>query len=339
MRNRISLTALTTVLAVLALLFTAVPVSAATEGSVTGTFSTNAPPTVTAVTFVATSMTPQQSQTITVAVSDPDSITDLNTLVLKIWLDSDGGAPLQAEFDSAAANAQNCAVVTWTHTGGTGSTNIITPAGTTWTLGTCNVPDQNPEFSATSFTFTFVLTVGKVATETTAPAIWQIAAKATDDVSQTGWAYDAEGASMNWYGEISIPATTVTWAGLPPGVDFTGTNAQQALSNAVTYVSNGAYDEKVRATASWAGATYTATLDATGACSTAQQFALKADDTATYASAILVDATGVTIDDTGVQTTETGDSAATNNLWIKLSSTFNKDTYTGSIVYIVANGT
>ena len=321
------------------LLFSALPASAATEGTVTGTFSTNAPPTVTSVTFVPTSMTPQVSQTITVPVSDADNISDLNTVVFKLWLDSDGGTPTEGEFNAASASAANGAVITWTHTGGTTSTTVITPATTTWTLGAFTVPTSNPHFNGTTFTFVFVLTVGKVATETTNPALWQIAVKATDDVSQTAWAYDAEGASMNWYGEISIPATTVTWSGLPPGTDFVAIAAQKTLGNAVTYISNGAYDEKVRATASWAGATYTATLDATGAVSSSQQFALKADDTATYSSAVLVDTVGVTIDDTGVQTIEVGDSAANNNLWIKLASTFNKDTYSGSIVYIVTNGT
>lgn len=328
-----------TVLVLVLLSFSTLPVSAATEGTVTGVFSTNVPPTITSVTFAPTSMTPQASQTITVPISDADNISDLNTVVFKLWLDNDGGAPIEGEFTAASASAANCAVITWTHTGGTTSTTVITPLTTTWTLGTCTVPTTNPNFNGTSFTFVFVLTVGKVATETSGSALWQIAVKATDDVNQTAWAYDAEGASMNWYGEISIPATTVTWAGLPPGTDFTAPAAQKTLGNTVTYIANGAYDEKVRATASWAGATYTATLDATGACSASQQFALKADDTATYASSVLVDATGVTIDDVGAQTTESGDAAANNNLWIKLSSTFNKDTYSGSIVYIVANGT
>jgi len=266
--------------------------------------------------------------------------------VLKLWYDIDGGTPLEAEYDTETANDQNVAVITWIadDPGGTTYTGsaALAPAATTWSLDASTLPEDpggpSNDFDLTTFTFVFTLTVGKVATETTGSDSWQIAAKATDNIPQTDFNYDADGAAMNWYGEITVPAATVDWGQLPGGIDFTDTGAQEAIGVTITYIANGAYDEKVSSSATWTGGTYTTTLDATGVVSSAQQFALKADDTATYASAILVDAAGVTIDDTGTQTTEAGDAVTTNNLWIKLATSFNKDTYTGTITYILTNG-
>lgn len=336
MRNRFVFT----VALILILLATfAMPVSAATEGSVTGNFSINAPPTITSVTYVPVSMTPQQSQTVSVVVSDPNTINDLSTLVLKIWFDADGGTPTEGEFSAATASAANCAIITWTHTGGTTSTTVITPATTTWALGACTVPTSNPHFSGTSFTFSLVFTTGKVATETIGAALWQIAAKATDSTNQTAWAYDAQGTAMNWYGEISVPVTTMSWGAIPPGTDFTGTGAEKALGTTVTYIANGAFDEKVRSSTTWTGASFTANLDATGVCANAREFALKADDVGVIDAAVLVDTLGVTLDDTGVQTTESGHGVTNYYFWLKLSSTFNIDVYQGTLTFIVANGT
>lgn len=338
MRSKLVFT-IALILILLAILAT--PVSAATEGSVTGSFGISAPPSVDSVTLVSTSLTPQTQYTITAVVTDPDKISNINTVVLKIWYDADGGVPTEAEFDAATANTQTCAVVTWTHTGGTGSTTVLTPTGggSTWAPGAYAVPTTAGHFDGTSFTFSFPVTVGKVATETSGAALWQVAVKATDATSQTDFEKDGEGASMNWYGEISVPSTTVSWGGISRGVDFGGTNSQKALGVTVTYRANGAYDEKAKSSATWTGATYTATLDTTGTCDDNNEFALKADDATVITAAVLLDSTGVTLDDTGGQTAEAGDGVSNYNLWIKLASSFDSDSYSGTISFIVANGT
>jgi len=326
----------------------ALPVYAAEEGSVTGQFGINVAPTVDSASLTATAMTPQTEYTVSVQVSDADTINDLSTVVLKVWYDSDGGTPSEGEFDGQSADVQSCAVITWTadDPGGTTYTGsaALTPAGTTWSLGASTLPAKgggaNPgDFGDTTFTFQFVFTVGKVATETPGSDIWQIAAKATDTMSQTGWNNDGEGSSVNYYGEITVPAATVDWGSMKAGTDFNGTGSQQALGVTVSYVANGNYDKKVKSGASWSGSTYTGNLDATGACGSAQQFALRADDTATYnvSTAVLVDTTGVSIDAAGTQTSEAGDSVAAMNLWLKLASTFNSDTYSGTITYSIVN--
>jgi len=328
----------------------ALPVYAATEGSVTGEFGINVAPTVDSVSLTQTAMDPQAAYTVSVQVSETDTINDLGTVVLKLWYDSDGGTPTEGDFDGQSANVQSCAVITWTadDPGGTTYTGsaALTPAGTTWSLGASTLPVKGGgptdpgDFGDTTFTFSFTFTVGKVATETPGSDIWQIAAKATDTMSQTGWNNDGEGSSVNYYGEITVPgATTVNWGSMKAGTDFNGTDSQQALGVTVSYVANGNYDKKVRAGATWSGSTYTANLDDTGSCGSAQDLALRADDSATYnvSTAVLVDTAGVSIDATGTQTSEAGVSVAAMNLWLKLASTFNSDTYSGTITYAIVN--
>ena len=72
----------------------------------------------------------------------------------------------------------------------------------------------------------------------------------------------------------------------------------------------------------------------------ANEFSLKADDTGTLASAVLVDAspTYTTIDDTGTQTDDDGEDVTTNSLWLKLGTPFTAATYSGTIYYQIADG-
>jgi hypothetical protein len=324
--------------------------AAAPEGSVTGTFSNNSPPSITSVTLwdtadtpaEASDMTPQVKYDARVVVTDADGLTDLNTVVVKVWHDSNGGNPTEAEFnDITAGNAQTAIIITWTE----GDTFVLAEeTGSSWdmTVSDCVAPANLPG------TFQFKFTVGKVATETSGLAKWQIAAMVTDDAvpAQTAFNYDTTpGATMNWYGEITVPgATTVNWGAVNPGMNFAeDISSEQALGVTIKYISNGAFDEKVKSGATWTGVpSGTATLDADGSCTVDSHFALKAADTGTLPtdSNGLVDAiNGVTIDDTGTQTLEAGHEVSTNTLWLKLASTFTKATYSGTITYIIADGT
>ena len=298
-------------------------------GSIIGTFDLNQPPVVDSVSLTETSLTPQVEYTVTVTVSDADTLDDLSAVVLKLWYDADGGTPLEEEFDAATGNAQNAAVITWTNGSG-----FALSAGdpTTWSLGDCAAP---ADLGETSGNFTYVFTVGKVATEASGSAKWQVGAKATDSASQTDFNYDAEGAAMEWYGEITVPDDiTVDWGTLAAGVDFE--NTRKAIGAAINYISNGDFDKQVRSAASWSGSTYTAILDPSGATASAQQFALKADDTDGYATAVLVGTSPVTIG-TGTQTAESGSDVTTMNLWIRLASSFQFDIYSGAITYSIVN--
>lgn len=322
-----------------AMLLTLMPtVVLAVEDTISGTFSVNNPPSVTAVTCTPASMTPQASQTVTVSVSDADGKTDLTTLELRIYYDSDGGAPTDGEAEGQSADTQNCVIITWTQSGDSFAMQPD-PASNTWDLGSCTSPGSLPG------DFTFVFTPGKVATETTGAAVWQLWAKVTDDVTQTDTNYDATAPTVVWYGEVTVGAASVDFGSMATGTDF-GSSTRQSVPS-VTYITNGAYDEKVKSSDNWTGGTYTAILDYdTGSgtydppCDQQDEFALKADNSVTLPGTALgvVDITGVTINDTGTQTGESGEEVTTNNLWLKVGSTFNVDTYTGTIYYIIADG-
>ena len=336
---------------VLALLIASVaPVFADTGGNITGTFGINAAGAAAPVMDIVkydpgTSMTPQEETDceIKVKVSDADTLADISSLVLKLWYDSDGGDPTESEFHNASAdsNGQNCAVITWTHSGIISNVQL-TGGGTTWEVNPTKLPSLLADFAKTTFEFKFKITPGKVATETTGSAIWQIAAEATDSQGQTNeWSsnsYDAEGAIMNFYSEIVVPSgsdATVDWGNLTPGIDF---DDSYMPFGTVSYICNGNFDREVRTDAIWHGAGGDdAILDETGACLNPQEFALKASITGNLADAELVKAADNVVIGSGTQTTENTDDITTMTLWLKLASSFENDTYSGTITYTIVN--
>jgi hypothetical protein len=159
-------------------------------------------PTVNSVTLTDTSMSPQMEYAVSVNVSHGGGKASLDTLVLKVYYDSDGGTPTDAEAEGQTADTQSCAIITWTESSDTFA--IEPSSSTTWSLGACSSPASLPG------DFTFVFTPGKVAAHTTGSAVWQIWAKATDDVSQTDTGYDDTPPAMNWYGEVWGPFSVIT---------------------------------------------------------------------------------------------------------------------------------
>ena len=273
-----------------------------------------------------TAMTPQVQYDARVKVTDTDGKANLTTIVVKIWYDANGGTPTEGEFTAAAANTQTCAIITWTESGGTFA--IQPAASTTWALGSCIAPaDLTGEFQ-------FKFTVGKVATETTGSANWQIAAKVTDDSSQTAFAYDTDTATndMNWYGEITVGNSTVNWGTVALGSDFSA-NSKTGIS--VTYICNGNYTQQVKSSSPWSGGGNSVTLNAAGSPGNGE-FSLKADDTAVLGSTVLV-STGYVPIDTGTQTNESGNAETSNSLWLKLgASGMPAVQYSGTIYYGIA---
>ena len=277
-----------------------------------------------------TDMTPQLEYNAKVNVSDANTLDDLSTVTVTIFYDADGS--YSAGEVAGAADNQTRAILTWTN-GGSWSIEPSAGTGTSWVLGSC----VEPSLSASSGTFEFHFKPGKVATETITPAKWHLYAEA-DDTTATANATD-EGKNMNWFGEITVPGATIDWGSMVPGTDFNDSTKQTGIS--VNYTANGLYYEKVAASANWTSGSDNATLDELGNCTNTNEFSLRADDTTTYSeeNAELVTASPAyaTIDDTGTQTTEDGDTVTTNTLWLKLSSVFLAETYSGSIYFQIAN--
>jgi len=327
------------VIAAAAMLLALVPaVVLAGEDTLTGTFSVNDPPSVTSVTLTPTAMTPQTEYSVTVAVSDADDLSDLTTVVLKVYYDTDTTTN-ETEYDGKTADTQTCAIITLTVATDTFTVDP-TGGGTTWVLGTGKAFTTG-EKKATTGDCIFDFTPGKVATETTGSDNWQLAAKATDSASQTGWNYDTTpGATMAWYGEVAIDASAAIDFGLVnPGMVFADCTPQAVYDAGwtpigVQYISNGDYDEKVKTDSTWGASS---ALAEDGVTDVAEEFALKADDDATLADAQVVDSTGVVIDTPNGQTVEAGDVVDSNNLWLQLADTFTAGSYSGNITYIIAN--
>jgi hypothetical protein len=318
--------------------------SAATEGSAGGHFHlNNAAPTVDSVALyehddnnTALTMDPTVEYIVRVGITDTNQLNDLDKIQVTVYYDADGiydvGNVLSAGDD------QNGAILTWDSTGTDNWT--IDDGSSSWDIETDSVAPA--DLSAVStFTFKFHFTVGSVAKESADggdAAEWHIYAKVWDLSNATGDNYQ-ENREMDWYGAITVSGT-VDFGSVNVGVtDQISGGGTTGVT--CTYVSNGAFDEQVKADTPWVGATSGKNLALnTGGTPGDAQFSLHADDTATVGGAVQVSASYQTIDDTGTITDENGHAQANNFLWLSLGSTGIPDeTYNGTIWYQIANGT
>jgi len=278
-----------------------------------------------------TSMTPQVEYNAKVYVEDANTLDDLSTVTVRIFYDSNSN--YSAGDEAGAADTQTRAILTWTNA--TPNTWTIDPsASTSWTIEEGNCVE--PTLTGSSGTFEFHFKPGKVATENVSGK-WHLWAEADDGGGGTPSTNTDQNKDMNWYGEVTVNTGTITWSAIAPGADFGDPTKQTSIS--VSYIANGAYDEQVASSSTWAGASATATLEATGNPGVSE-FSLKAYDADTLGSAVLVDATPTytTVDATGTQTGESGDTVTTNTLWLSLGTPFAEDTYAGTIYYQIYDG-
>ena len=335
------------------------PAFAATSGSSTGsitvaqvapTFTYSAPNSSTVLevysdlglTTPATSLTPQVEYWVKVTVGDANTLADLSTIkvIFKYFAaDSTGSTDINTETGSN----QTEAVLSCTGAGGgTPSWTIDGGASGTWAIvsGDC----VQPTTSASSGSYVFAFKPGKVATQSAggvqANAGFAIYAWVKNSGSDTDYVWYQDGSSnvkkgINWYGETTVNTASVTWSGIAPGTDFNGTNSKQT-NISVKYIANGNYHNAVGALGAWTGG-LGATMDATGACGTARNFALKAWNDDTASSAVLVTVAGTTVQTGQSQTAEAGNTVTTNTLYLKLASVFPVATYAGTVTYTIAN--
>jgi len=198
----------------------------------------------------------------------------------------------------------------------------------------------------------FYFMPGKVATE--APSVTYVSAnwdaeglaENKTDVWSAG-KYLTVDKEMVWYGEITV-AGAVAWGDVDLGLVFSTTppNPKPDTGVSTNYIANGDYYEDI-ASEDWASGGETVVLCETGTAdddtppAAAGEFALKADDDATLAGAVVVQNAGiggyVHINDTGAQTGEAGVDVTANSLWLSLSTSgIFPGTYTGSIWYQIA---
>ena len=284
------------------------------------TYTPNISPTVGTIAISPSSMAPQEQWTnITVPVTDNDTLADVNEVYVEVFYDSAGNDPTAP----GTANVQTCAILIWTR-GGSPEWDIA-PTSTTWAINAAGCSNGTDSLTTDNWVFSFK--VGKVATQSPGSDDWDIYAKATDSVGQTGDNYlrDVE---MNWYGEITVETSTVSWGIVSPGCS----NETSPVVN-ITYICNGNYAEQIKTSQNWTSASGNVTLNTTGSPGTGE-FSLKADDDDTLTDAVQVLSASYTTFDTGTQTTEAGNAENNNHLWLSLgSSGITYDTYSGTLYF------
>ncbi len=324
------------ILMTLALFFSLAPAALAAEDNVTGSFTpTNVLPTVTALNIytistkaLVTNMSPQVYYSVNITAGDGNTIEDINEIHVQLFFDAGDADPAAP----GVGNTTSCAILTWDKDGGANEWTIDAGAPTTWSIVAANCTKPS-NMTAASGEWAFIVRAGKVAAESPGADNWDMYGEAVDD-SGNGDMYTRD-KEMLWYGEISTSATA-NFGGVDNGSGFAD-NVNEITNIAVNYIANGDYDQRVKSDATWAGATYTANYDSTGACDDAQEFSLRAYDSDVFGSSVQVNTTGVSIDATGTRTGEAGNDVTTNTLWLRIALVFSNDTYSGNIVYIIAD--
>ena len=271
-------------------------------------------------------LSPQVEYIIKVQITDANTLADLTTCNVTLFYDQDSD---NDPGDIPSENTTHAAKMVCNVNAGTFD---LTPAGTSWAKG---ADSECPATSVEQGWFCFHITIGKIATQATNG--WDIYVSVQDDEPGTPGSatlYSIKNLTMSFYGEVETSGASVDFGSVTAGTTYA---AHEVTGKSVTYIANGAYDEQVAASAAWGAATLN-----TGDNPGANQFCLKANDTADFGGAVQVNDTGTytTIDDTGLQTQlEIGDTPDTNTLWLRLGSPFTNATYQGYIYFKVINGT
>lgn len=329
-----------TITVCLTLLLGLMPVAvafAAESGSSAGSFSVGgvAPNTSTlqvysdaGLTSVATALTPQVIYYVKVTASDANTLNDIKEVKVKLYYDVGGTHPDEATI--TAGNEQTATIFTWTKAGNTWAVD----AGAGTSCGIVSASSVTPTMTASSGNWIFAIKIGKTATESGAPNIWDLHARATDQANTTS-GYYLWGKSVMWYGETQINTANVNFGEVALGSGFAA-DVNKVTGFSATWVSNGDYYTELKSSATWTGSNNIATLDPAGNCVNANEFALKGYYMDVFGSAFLLNSTGVRTRD-GVQTLETGFSVTAGTYWLKIATVFPVDVYNGTITLTIAN--
>ncbi len=162
----------------------------------------NQPPTVDEPT-VTLSMTPQSQAWVNVTITDNNKLSDLSTVETVLFYDADGSYTDPGA--SPTPDTQTLAIMTWY---ASNDTFVIQPGSpSTWSID--NATSTHPALTESTGDWKFSFQPGKVATETTGK--WFARVNATDSASEVGSNHTTTGSDMQWYGEITVETSTVSW--------------------------------------------------------------------------------------------------------------------------------
>lgn len=222
---------------------------------------------------------PQTTYKVELTVNDPDTVRDLESLEVRFFNSSVSGTSVTpgevtTDFNAATQTGTDGQefVVKWTADGSDSTVEpfVLKTDGNpnTWTMTSVSTPTSN-DMNDTSFKFEFEFQISKVAPYfADQSVVWYFGAiiedgriSLDDNASETpislsaltasaveGNAYDLNGASswkVNWYGEISVSDTAISWTNLPAGVTFGAAVANTSIGG-IKLLSNGQYDSQIR---------------------------------------------------------------------------------------------
>jgi len=307
---------LSSTLAIVLLCAALAPAVLAGSDDLGGSFSIgdNAPNMDTPISASATSWDPTYQYSVTVPVEDQDKMKDVSLVVLTMYRDGYAGA----------ADPTSKVVMSWTRQGNSANGALsIDGAGEgsyPWSLDSVDVPPGGE----TAGEWVLHFTVGDVARE----GLWHVTASVTSGGQLTS--SDPIDVTVNWYGRIKVNTPSVSWGQLAAS---SSDNASGNIS--VSYVANGDYRVAMNASGTWNGLDgNSATLISSGA-PTGTQIALHGNVIGDRASAKQLGTAAVTVDETGVATDQNGSTVDTNRLWLDLGDGFAKDTYNGTITFVM----
>jgi hypothetical protein len=284
-------------------------------GEVTGVFSLNTVPEVTAISLhevaaddvdiaetlgsgsaVATDsfLTPLHWYDVKVSVTDPDTIGSLDKVRVLFGWSTSGVANKNSHHNSPITVGDTFFPFQWDRASGAVDIVRTSSYAQPWLLSDLYRAPTEDELNSDSFELIFRFRVHKAAYTGNGTGGWYLSAAATDAGTHENWDlnniegikhYDTWGFkgigkfNMNWYGEIVVPENyTLEWTSVPPGLMFTDERAKVQLSKDITYIANGKYNQTVKASETWVseGEGANATLKTGDDFNAAQQFGLKA---------------------------------------------------------------
>lgn len=304
------------------------------------------------------SLTPFAWHDIEITVYHPDGMSALNHLQLKLWYDGSGSGANISEtehfnpYNSHQVNGHRDSIlINWSPA----DASISYAYATLWQLsagGAGSVYPAEAHAESKTFTFKFRVRVSKVARVAQDGNVWQVGARITDTSDQTAYAYytapeaPTPGLPMDWYGEIIVPAgTEADWGGIPAGIDFDHPLARAEVNKSIGYIVNGNHYRQLKVSETWTSSGEGSnTVRLSSDASEANTFALQAsfgNPAQNPARASIADPDTFYNIRTWTITSEDGLghelSPGGNNLYIRLNSEIDKDYYSGTITYGVAN--
>jgi hypothetical protein len=302
--------------------------------------------------------TPQMTYRFTLGVSDEDTLEDIESIQVHFYFD---------EFVATATtnNDSTYVVLEWSFT----NQNFVLVTNSSFTTSWNVERSSTPTLGDKSGDFTFDLKMSMVARFSNT-AEWRVGLVVVDGLEASGYepkavehptigisadnplTVGASGFDMQFFGLIKIPAgTTAIWNSVRPNMEFGAEGSKFSLEN-INYIANGQYNREIKASPIWeiegsmaadgsTSAALTIDLNKVGESSQssdAQLFAIKALDSDTVASGVIVPGgTNTEAFNTDITFTNEEGVDVTVYLWLAISSRFQNATYKGQIILSINN--